>query len=109
MEKFFTPPDHIRFQAQKLFGTLTGVQDGSIAYIGPGGGGPSQPHTHAHNHFFFVIRGQAKLLLGDKEQILPQGESFLVQGQIPHAVWNDSPGTTVMLGISLADGSQEIF
>ncbi len=109
MEHCVTPPDHIKFQAQKLFGNLEGVLDGSIAYIEPGGGGPSTPHTHAHNHFFFVVQGQAKVLLDSQEIRIQQGESYLVQGQIPHAVWNDSPGTTVMLGISLRGDSQNVF
>lgn len=103
MEKFFTPPDHVKFQAQKLFGPLTGVLDGSIAEMQPGGGGPQTPHTHAHNHLFFVLEGQAKVLLGDEEIIIPQGETYLVKGSIPHSVWNDSDGVTKMLGISLSE------
>lgn len=106
MENLFTPPDHIKFQAQKLFGPLEGVLDGSIAYLEPGGGGPYTPHTHAHNHLFFVIQGQANILLGNEEINIPQGESYLVPGHIPHAVWNASPHTTSMLGISLNGDSK---
>lgn len=107
MSQWFTPPDHIKFQAQKCFGALQGVLDGSVAYLEPGGGGPSQPHTHAHNHVFFVLEGQAKVLLGGEEIRIPQGESFLVRGQIPHSVWNDAPQTTIMLGISLSSDTPQ--
>lgn len=98
---FMTPPDHLNFLAKKLFGPCGEIIDGAIAYLEPGGGGPSTPHTHLHNHLFVVISGEAKVLLGDEERVIHANESFLVKGEIPHSVWNATNDTTVMLGISV--------
>ena len=100
MEGFFTPPKHESFEAKKLFGESGKIIDGSIAYISLNGGGPTEPHTHEHNHLFIVVKGSAKILLGGEEIIVRENESFLVEGSIPHSVWNASEGETVMVGIS---------
>ena len=101
MSNFITPPKHINFKAKKLFGEMGKIIDGSIAYIDLNGGGPTELHTHEHNHLFIVIQGEAKILLADEEIILKKNESFLIEGKIPHAVWNNYEGETVMIGISV--------
>lgn len=101
MEGFMTPPQHKNFNAKKLCSGIGETIDCAIAYLGNEGGGPFEKHTHPHNHFFIVTEGEAKILLGDKEIILKKDEAFLVDGSIPHSVWNISSGQTVMLGISL--------
>lgn len=101
MNEFMTPPDHINFKAKKLFGECGRIVDGSIAYMSLEGGGPSSQHTHEHNHLFIVTQGEAKILLGDKTIILKKDESFLVDGKIPHAVWNNCNEETIMIGISV--------
>lgn len=101
MKDFITPPNHVNFNAKKLFESLGEIIDGSIAYLEPQGGGPIEVHTHEHNHLFIVTKGQAKIILGDKEMILNKDESFLVDGKIPHSIWNNIEGTTVMIGISV--------
>lgn len=98
---FITPPHHINFLAKKLFDKSGEIQDGAIAYLAPNGGGPTTPHTHLHNHLFTVIKGEAKVLLADKEIIIHENESFLVEGKIPHSVWNNAEVTTIMLGITV--------
>ena len=77
------------------------IIDGSIAYIDLNGGGPQKKHTHEHNHLFIVTEGEAKILLDDDEIIVEKNESFLVDGNIPHSVWNNIDGQTVMIGISV--------
>lgn len=62
-EGFTTPPKHINFNAKKLFGDVGQIIDGSIAYINLKGGGPTEQHTHKHNHLFVVVKGEAKVLL----------------------------------------------
>ncbi len=99
-QTFITPPEHICFLAKKLFADCGEIIDGSIAYIEPGGGGPVQQHTHSHNHLFIVISGEARIALGEEEKIIHANESFLVKGEIPHAVWNNTDETTIMIGIS---------
>ena len=54
MNGFITPPNHVNFSAKKVFTDLGVVIDGSIAYLGKNGGGPSVNHTHEHNHLFIV-------------------------------------------------------
>ena len=101
MKNFITPPNHVNFNAKKLFENLGEIIDGSIAYLEPQGGGPIEVHTHEHKHLFIVTKGQAKIILGDEEMILNKEESFLVDGKIPHSVWNNIESTTVMIGISV--------
>ena len=102
MDGFITPPNHVNFHAKKLFADAGMIIDGSIAYLEPNGGGPIEMHTHEHNHLFIVIKGEAKILLNGEEIIVGENESYLVDGLIPHSVWNNSNDTTVMVGISVA-------
>ena len=101
MQEFITPPQHTNFLAKKLFAAQGELIDGSIAYLEPNGGGPTEQHTHEHNHLFIVVSGEAKILLGTEEMILKANNSFLVNGNIPHSVWNNSAETTVMIGLSV--------
>lgn len=101
MQEFITPPEHINFKAKKLFGQMGKIIDGSIAYVDLSGGGPTKQHTHSHNHLFIVVQGEAKVLLGSDEIIIKKDEAFLVEGKIPHSVWNNSDNETVMIGISV--------
>lgn len=101
MNDFIIPPNHVNFKAKKLFGEMGTIIDGSIAYIDLNGGGPMELHTHEHNHLFIVTKGEAKIKLADREIILKKDESFLVDGKIPHSVWNNIQDETVMIGISL--------
>lgn len=66
-EGFMVPPNHVNFEAKKLFGNVGGeIIDGSIAYISLRGGGPTEMHTHSHNHLFIVVRCEARVLLDDR-------------------------------------------
>lgn len=101
--EFLTPPNHVRFLAKKLFGEMGIIRDGAIAYLEPNGGGPTEMHTHAHNHLFIVTEGEAKILYGEKTVIVQKNESFLVKGKVPHSIWNNCNTTTVMIGISVEE------
>ncbi len=98
---FMTPPKHVNFEAKKLFDNVGEIIDGSIAYITLKGGGPTEQHTHDHNHLFIVTKGEAKVLLDKEEVIIHQDEAFLVEGKIPHSVWSNQDEETVMIGISV--------
>lgn len=98
---FITPPHHVNFLAKKLFGECGEIQDGAIAYLEPGGGGPTVPHTHSHNHLFVVVSGDVKIILDNQEVIVRENESFLVRGEIAHSVWNHTGQMAVMLGITV--------
>jgi mannose-6-phosphate isomerase-like protein (cupin superfamily) len=101
MNEFMTPPNHVNFKAKKLFGKMGQIIDDSIAYVDLNGGGPTELHTHKHNHLFIVTQGEAKILLGDQYVIVKKDESYLVDGQTPHSVWNNLDSETVMIGISV--------
>lgn len=101
MDGFSTPPEHIHFYAKKLFGCMGEMIDGAIAYLENGGGGPTKPHTHAHDHLFIVTQGEARVLSGGKTLIIKENEALLVKGSVPHSVWNNQEETTVMLGLSV--------
>ena len=98
---FMVPPNHVNFEAKKLFGSVGEIIDGSIAYINLKGGGPTEKHTHPHNHLFIVVKGEAKAILGDAEVIIHQDEAYLVKGTIPHSVWSNQDDETVMIGIAV--------
>lgn len=101
MKDFIRPPDHVAFLAKKLFGPSGEIIDGSIAYLEPGGGGPTDPHTHQHSHLFIVVSGEAVVRTPDGEKLIFANESLLVDGSTPHSVWNNSDDITVMIGISV--------
>ncbi len=106
-EGFITPPKHVNFEAKKLFGELGQITEGSIAYINLKGGGPVEQHTHEHNHLFIVVRGEAKVFLGDEEVIIHKDEAYLVKGMIPHSVWSNQDEETVMIGISVKESKDK--
>lgn len=106
MKDFITPPNHVKFSAKKLFGACGEIMNGAIAYLEPDGGGPIELHTHAYSHLFVVIQGQAKIIMDDGEKILNPNESFLVKGNIPHSVWNNTDTTTIMVGISVSTNGE---
>ncbi|BCI59530.1 cupin domain-containing protein [Solibaculum mannosilyticum] len=102
MDGFMTPPNHLDFKAKKLFDGMGSILDGSIAYVGINGGGPTTPHTHVHSHLFIVTKGQAKIVMDGREVIVKENESYFVDGKIPHSVWNNAATETVMIGISVS-------
>ena len=101
MNEFTTPPKHVNFRAKKLFGAVGNIVDGAVAYMDLDGGGPTELHTHEHNHLFIVTEGEAKILLGDEEVIIHKDEAFLVEGRIPHSCWNNIEGVTKIIGITV--------
>ena len=101
MQDFMTPSKHVNFRAKKLFGEMGHIVDGSIAYIDLNGGGPTELHTHEHNHLFIVTEGEARIQLGDETVIIHKDEAFLVEGRIPHSCWNNTDGVTKMIGITV--------
>ncbi len=100
-EGFVMPPKHVGFEAKKLFDRVGELTDVLIAYIEPHGGGPTEKHTHGHNHLFVVTQGRERIQSGDKTILLEKDQSYLIEGNVPHSVWNDSNETTVMIGITL--------
>ena len=101
MQEFITPPKHVNFRAKKLFGEMGRIVDGSVAYIDLSGGGPTELHTHEHNHLFIVTEGEARVQLGEETVIIHKDEAFLVEGHIPHSCRNNINSLTKMIGITV--------
>ena len=97
----------MRFEAKKLFEDVGQIIDGSIAYIGVSGGGPTEQHTHAHDHLFVVVKGETRIRLGEEAVVIRKDEAFLVKGTIPHSVWNNQDDETVMLGITVVPNREQ--
>ena len=101
MDGFITPPNHINFLAKKLFADMGKIIDGSIAYLEENGGGPLEFHTHTHNHLFIIVKGEVKVQYPDHEVIIKENDSYLVDGKIPHSVWNNGTEQAIIIGLSV--------
>ncbi len=101
-EGFVTPPKHVKFLAKRVPGAEGEMKDAAVAYIEPGGGGPTEAHTHSHDHLFVVVKGEATIRLGSDVVKVRENESYRVSGMVPHSVWNETDGTVVMIGITVA-------
>ncbi|MDE6093506.1 MAG: cupin domain-containing protein [Muribaculaceae bacterium] len=100
-ENFVAPAAHVKFLAKRIFCTEGEIKDGAIAYIEPGGGGPTEAHTHSHDHLFVVVKGEATIRLANDVVKVGENESYRVGGRIPHSVWNETAETVVMIGITV--------
>lgn len=98
---FNLPSDHVDYFKKDLFGDCGEVLNGAVSYIYPNGGGPFEQHTHDNDHLVVIVRGQAKVLLADTFYIIHENESYIVKGDIPHSIWNNSSDTTILVGITL--------
>ena len=101
MDGFITPPNHVNFSAKKLFANMGEIIDGSIAYLDESGGGPTELHTHTHNHLFIVVKGEAKIKYAGSAVIIKENDSYLVKGETPHSVWNNGTEQAIMIGLSV--------
>lgn len=68
-----------------------------FAHEDMGKGGPPRHVHHEQDEFFYVVKGQFAMEVGDERFTLKPGDSFLAPRKIPHA-WaciSDEPGTLV--------------
>lgn len=101
MNDFLTPPNHEGFIAKRLFDDVGTIKWGAIAHIEPNGGGPIGNHTHKENHLFIVVEGEARVVLGEKEHIVHKDDSLLIDGMIPHSIWNNTNQQTTVIKLNL--------
>lgn len=102
MKDFNLVPDHVDFVAKRLFEDAGKLQDGSIIYAKPNGGGPTKDVQHDHNHLFIVVKGEAKVIVEGKESIVPENESVIVPGKVSHSIWNNSSeNDLIMVSLSM--------
>lgn len=43
-------------------------------------------HTHPHEQIGYLVRGRLRFQIGDEEQELAEGDSWLVPSNVPHLV-----------------------
>ncbi len=98
---FITPQGHQGFLAKNLFNEMGKIQRGALAYIEKNGGGPEGNHTHSDNHIFIVVDGEVKIILGEKSYIVKKDEMFIVDGMIPHSIWNNGENIAKVIKISV--------
>ena len=88
-EGFSAVPNCEGYYARALFTSgETGRVESLLAYMEPGGGGPSKEHTHKHDHLFVVMEGEMLIKQGRKRQTLEAPGAVLVPGGKPHSIWN---------------------
>lgn len=101
MSDFMTPPGHVNFNAKMLATDLKAtLLDVAVAYIEPGGGGPSPAHTHANNHLFVVVEGCATIKMGNQLIAVQTDETVYVKGDMEHSIWNESDKPLKVLKIN---------
>lgn len=101
-DEFLTPPAHVNFKAKRLFGHAGTVTDGAIAYIEKGGGGPTTPHSHPHDHLFIVVKGAIRVEYADGERVTAkENEAITVTGLRSHSVWNAGDDRATVIGLTV--------
>ncbi|MDR2690783.1 MAG: cupin domain-containing protein [Dysgonamonadaceae bacterium] len=101
MKGFVPAPGHMNFFTKKLFAHAGEIIDGSIVYVEKDGGGPSEFHTHEHNHLFIVVKGEVKICLNNEKVIVHENESYPVKGSVPHSLWNNRSETAIVVALSV--------
>jgi mannose-6-phosphate isomerase-like protein (cupin superfamily) len=71
-----------------------------LAIFGPGGKSGKHPHSHLHEEFAFVVRGQVTLTLGDEDHELIPGDSVTLPAGAPRRFENRTEDTVEILIIS---------
>ena len=61
---------------------------------------PGPHHTHAENHIFIVTEGEATVISDGKEIAVRQDEALLIDGSLPHSIWNRTDKTITVVKIS---------
>ena len=97
-----TPPNHSKFKALPLAKDIdTEIIDCALAFIEPGGGGPSPDHTHPHDHLFTVVSGEVQVHINGQRHLITSGCSLRVPGSKLHSVWNCGSQPAKVIGTSL--------
>jgi quercetin dioxygenase-like cupin family protein len=63
--------------------------------VAPGGNTPS--HTHAWEHEVYVVKGKGKIVLGDRDEPLSEGDAVLVTPNELHQFVNDNDSVMRMI------------
>jgi len=112
MDGFRPPAGHTGFLAKQLFAgdgsehSFGEIIGGTIAYLEPGGGGPTQMHTHPLTTCSsWSAAGHVWKPRPGRKPSERMNRCWSKEGPVPHSVWNDTDSTTVMFGISVHPAS----
>jgi len=63
----------------------------------PEPGPPGELQVHEGHEWVYVLTGRLRLLLGDRDLVLTEGEVAEFDTRTPHALLNPGPGPTELL------------
>ena len=99
---YIVPSNHRGFRAKSVMSVRNGDPlDIAEAEMESGGGGPDPCHTHDHDHVFYVIEGEAAIVMNGEETLVKAGEAIHVPGATVHSVWNRSQRPARVLGVTV--------
>ncbi|MBN2120325.1 MAG: cupin domain-containing protein [Candidatus Omnitrophica bacterium] len=61
-------------ECQKMNAQHWDMADGSVVKL----------HTHSQEQFGYVIKGGFKMLIGDREEMLKEGDAYFIPPDVPH-------------------------
>lgn len=79
--------------------TLTGAFEVVLGTFGPGGDTGDVHAVKNGEEAGYVVSGQLKLIVKDKEYLIEAGDAFMFPRNIPHKAWNPTEQETVVLWI----------
>jgi len=80
-----------------------------FAFLGVNKGYARGGCFHSKDENLVVIKGEIKLILGDEEKIISQGESILIPAKVPHAfVGIDNSSIVAEWGITTEEKQADI-
>ena len=70
-----------------------------LVYISPEEEAQKEPNTHDSHEFQYCLKGSYKMILGDKEFIVEEGDSLYFDARLPHAMVAQGGRTVELLVI----------
>jgi quercetin dioxygenase-like cupin family protein len=80
-----------RATRQVLIGSDENSQNFHMRYFAVQPGGHTSLDQHAHDHGVYVLHGQARLLIGEKEYMLHEGDVVYISPYEVHQFFTEGP------------------
>lgn len=77
--------------------------------IEPGTEDGAGVHTHATEHGFYILRGQARFVIGDEEHVVGPRTSVFMPADVPHLVANAGDETLEYVVIYAPQGPEQML
>ncbi len=92
---------HTGVLAKILLKDCGNINNVGIEIIKPHGGGPNHPDLHRHDHMFIVVEGEIRAEISGATKVIKKDESIIVDGRLPHSIWNDADTPAKVVKISI--------